>query len=115
MSEYTRRSNIVWNDHCKCVTCSTLKHWKEIHAGHFIHCSRGSLASYNPKNIHPQCNKCNTYLGGNLIEYTLFIQNTYGNETIDDLKAEKQTIMKRADFDRVIEELREKLMTYKII
>ena len=33
------------------------------------------------------------------------MQKKYGNEVIDELKVLKQTIMKRPDFDRVIEEL----------
>jgi hypothetical protein len=63
------------------------------------------LVSYDKRNIHTQCPGCNTYRGGKLIEYTLFIQENYGTETIDELKQLKHTIMKRADFDRVIEEL----------
>jgi 5-methylcytosine-specific restriction endonuclease McrA len=105
MSQYIRRSNIIAGGYNQCVTCKCLKPWKEMHAGHFIHASKGSLVSYDKRNIWPQCVKCNTYQGGRLIEYTLFIQENYGTETIDELKQLKQTIMKRADFDRVIEDL----------
>jgi hypothetical protein len=105
MSEKVRNYSSDYKGHCSCVTCGTTKHYKEMHAGHFIHASKGSLVSYDARNIHPQCPKCNTYQGGNLIEYTLFIQDKYGNHVIDELKALKQTIMKRPDFDRVIAEL----------
>jgi hypothetical protein len=105
MSQVIRRSNIIGDGYNKCITCGCLRHWKEMHAGHFLHASKGSLVSYDKRNIHPQCPGCNTYRGGKLIEYTLFIQENYGTETIDELRQLKQTIMKRADFDRIIGEL----------
>jgi len=109
MSEHVRKNrvdiHILGDGYCICVTCGTMKPYKEMHAGHFIHASKGSLVSYDDRNIHPQCPGCNTYRGGMLIEYTLFIQKTYGNETIDELKQMKNTIMKRADYEAVIERL----------
>ena len=105
MSEKVRSSNADFNGIVHCITCGTPKHWKEIHAGHFQHASKGSLVSYDDRNIHPQCAGCNTYRGGMLIEYTLFIQDKFGTEVIDELKQKKQTIMKRADLNEVIERL----------
>ena len=106
MSNHIRQSYSDDAGYVACVTCGITKQYKEMHAGHFIHASKGSLVSYDDRNIHPQCPKCNTYQGGNLIEYTLFIQDNYGAETIEELKQLKQTIMKRPDFDEVIERLR---------
>lgn len=105
MSLKTRSSNANFAGTVACVTCGSVLHWKEIHAGHFIHASKGSFVSYDDRNIHPQCCGCNTYRGGMLIEYTLFIQEKFGNEVIDELKQKKQTIMKRADLNEVIERL----------
>ena len=105
MSEYTRTSNIIGEGFNKCVTCGCLRHYKEMHAGHFIHASKGSLVSYDKRNIHPQCPGCNTYRGGMLIEYTLFIQESFGTEAVMELKQLKQSIMKRPDFMNVIERL----------
>ena len=106
MSEHIRTSYADDAGYVACVTCGNTKPYKEMHAGHFIHASKGSLVSYDDRNIAPQCPKCNTYQGGNLIEYTLFIQDKYGSKTIEELKQLKQTIMKRADFDEVIERLK---------
>jgi hypothetical protein len=106
MSEHVRTSNIIGDGFNKCVTCGCLRHYKEMHAGHFIHASKGSLVSYDPRNIHPQCAGCNTYRGGMLIEYTLFIQESYSTETVMELKQLKQSIMKRPDFMEVIERLK---------
>jgi hypothetical protein len=105
MSNHVRTSYADSSGYVSCVTCGSTKHYKEMHAGHFIHASKGSLVSYDDRNIHPQCPKCNTYQGGSLIEYTLFIQDKYGAETIEELKQLKQTIMKRADFEAIIERL----------
>jgi 5-methylcytosine-specific restriction endonuclease McrA len=105
MSEQVRTSKADSNGYVICVTCGSTKHYKEMHAGHFIHASKGSLVSYDKRNINVQCVKCNTYKGGNLIEYTLFMQKTHGNEIIEELRQLKQSIMKRADFEAVIERL----------
>jgi len=109
MSEHVRKNrvsvHILGDGCCECVTCGCVKPYKEMHAGHFIHASKGSLVSYDDRNIHPQCPKCNTYQGGNLIEYTLYIQKAYGDQTIEELKQLKHTIMKRADYEEVISRL----------
>lgn len=105
MSHKVRYSAADFNGFVSCVTCGTSRQVTEMHAGHFIHAPKGSFVSYDDRNIHPQCPGCNTYRGGMLIEYTLFIQDTYGKETIGELKLKKQTIMKRADFDEIIERL----------
>lgn len=105
MSHKVRYSNADFTGNVACVTCGKSNPVKEMHAGHFIHASKGSLVSYDDRNIHPQCPGCNTYRGGMLIDYTLFIQEKFGNGTIDELKHLKQAIMKRSDFDEVIAQL----------
>ena len=105
MSYKVRYSNIDFQGNVTCITCSKSNPVTEMHAGHFIHASKGSLVSYDDRNIHPQCPGCNTYRGGMLIEYTLFIQAEFGNDIIDELKKKKNTIMKRDDLNKVIEKL----------
>lgn len=88
-----------------CVTCNT--HAENYHAGHFIH-GKNSPTYFDPRNIHKQCAKCNLYLSGNMIEYTLFMLETYGQDVVDELKQpHKNFIWKRED-------LEEKLEYYKV-
>ncbi len=76
----------------RCVTCGREYHWRDGHAGHFI--KRQYLATrYDPRNAHFQDAYCNTYRGGALVEYTLYMIKRYGQEVIDELmKAKHQTV-----------------------
>ena len=78
--------------------------WQEGHAGHFI--KRQHLATrYDPRNCHFQDAFCNTYRGGALIEYTLYMQKRYGQEVVDELMRLKRTTVKysREQMEEMIE------------
>jgi hypothetical protein len=73
---------------CRCVTCGTVKHYKEMHAGHFID-GRNNSVLYNEDLVYPQCFHCNSKmpgcLGGNKVSYTIFMQKKgYTLQQIDD-------------------------------
>jgi hypothetical protein len=38
------------------------------------------------ENVHPQCNRCNTYLSGNVTEYERFIVKEYGEKVLETLR-----------------------------
>ena len=111
MSELTRRKGAGHDENVSCVTCGAYRHWTEMHAGHFVHCSKQSPLSYDERNIHSQCAKCNTYNHGSLIEYTLYITEKYGCDTIDELKSIKHSgiYLKRAELMALIEDLETKI------
>lgn len=70
-----------------CVTCGHRpESWKELQLGHFIH---SSSLDFELTNLHPQDIRCNHYLHGNLIKYTLFMQEKYGLKEIERLEALK--------------------------
>lgn len=79
-SQYIRRKYADSEGNCKCVTCDTTKHWKELHAGHFID-GRNNSVLYNEQLVHPQCFHCNSKmpgcLGGNKVAYTIFMATKY--------------------------------------
>lgn len=92
------------NGYARCVTCGREYTWQEGHAGHFI--KRQHLATrYDPRNCHFQDAYCNTYRGGALIEYTLYMQKRYGQAVIDELMELKRTTVKytRSDYEAMIE------------
>ena len=70
---------------CQCVTCPNRGHYKTFHAGHFIP-GRRMAVLFVEENVHPQCNRCNTYLSGNVTEYERFIVNTYGESVLESLR-----------------------------
>lgn len=98
------------DDFVQCVTCGTKKHWKEMQGGHFI--SRRWLATkLLEENIHPQCPCCNGPLRGNMIAYTLYMQDTYGREFVEELQKLKHEVKKytRAELEEIIRELKQRI------
>ncbi len=87
ISEYIRRKYSDDNGYCKCVTCETVKHYKQMQAGHFVPQAKGDGTRYIEENIHPQCYRCNINLGGFGAQYSQYMRDMYGQEKIDELLA----------------------------
>lgn len=91
ISEHIRQSSADKMGWGSCVTCGQNKHWKELHAGHYQHgltYAQGEDRFYVlEENLHPQCAGCNTFRGGMLDKYTLFMIDTYGREVVEELQA----------------------------
>lgn len=72
----------------RCCTCSTIKIWRYMDAGHFI--SRGMAGSsgvyFDERNSHAQCKPCNGFKGSKPIEYGEFMFEKYGQRVIDELR-----------------------------
>jgi len=73
-----------------CISCQK-KPLKE-NAGHFFNANNHWSVRFDERNIHLQCEHCNTYLSGNLIEYREHLINKIGITDFEDLsKTAKQT------------------------
>ena len=83
-SKYIRLSYADKNGNCTCVTCGSVKPYKEIHAGHFIP-KRNNAVMFEETNVHPQCPYCNLYMHGQGAKYYKFMLEKYGQEEIDRL------------------------------
>lgn len=93
------------NGICKCVTCGTEMYWKGqgMQMGHFANKGKGATAvRWIPHNTHPECFSCNCNSGPvrpsnlaqvSLIRYTKFMQDTYGQEIVDDLLSRKFSVI----------------------
>ena len=81
-SKYIRLKDADNNGYVKCVTCGSIKFWKEMQSGHYMH----NKCDYDDRNVHPQCIKCNKWLSGNGIEYERYMRNTYTENEIDMLR-----------------------------
>lgn len=83
-SIYIRQSKSV-NGMATCVTCGTVKPWREMQNGHFF--TRGRYGTrWNEDNCFPQDAACNVFLKGNYIKYTTFMIDQYGREFLDELE-----------------------------
>lgn len=81
-SKCVRLRAITDNEYVQCFTCSAVKKWTEMQAGHFKH---GKL-DFDPLNIHPQCQQCNGFKHGKLDVYGIKLAQTYGLKTVIDLE-----------------------------
>ena len=69
-----------------CVTCGTVRPWKEQQNGHYE--SRGHLPTrWLVDNCHVQDVACNVFKKGNYTEYAIYMVNRYGAGKLEELKA----------------------------
>jgi len=101
-SEYVRRSERGF-----CFTCGLKRHWKEQHAGHYIH---KDCLDFDPINIHCQCVRCNMYLSGNLGVYAERLISEYGEASVAELRVRSEQIKKFT-----IQELEDIINKYKVL
>ena len=72
-----------------CVTCETTKPIAEMDCGHFLPKSVYPGVRFVEENCHPQCIHCNRFNeAAAMIEFTRYMQLTYGDSFIDELKRE---------------------------
>ena len=110
MSKYIRAKAADENGIAECVTCGSRKPWKEQQAGHFIPKARGGSVYFLEENIHVQCDVCNRWNGGRLIEYTRYMQETYGPEIVDRLlEVSRETLHRKlSDYEAIEAEYKTK-------
>lgn len=110
-SEYIRR-----RDHGQCFTCSIIKDFREMHAGHYIpRTICGDVLYFSELNVHCQCPHCNKWMHGNLSEYARHLVLKYGAkvlEKINKIKKEKKTLS-FLDLQRMYDEYTLKLKNMK--
>ena len=82
-SEYIR-TRYAMGGMVRCVTCNTIKHWKEVDEGHF--CGRRHYSTrWHPTNVQVQCKSCNGFKAGENYLFGKYLDTTYGIGTADEL------------------------------
>ena len=90
----------------KCISCNK-KPLKE-NAGHFFNANNHWNVRFNEDNVHLQCEYCNTFLSGNLINYRTNLIAKIGIERYNELEAKSNVTRKFT-----VEELKEIIEEYK--
>ncbi len=86
----------------KCCTCGKVGHYKSMHAGHFQ--SRGHHGTrFDEKNVNMQCPHCNLWRDGAGPDYFRFMQDKYGDDVIDEIRANKLGKFFAWDLEELIE------------
>ena len=89
-----------------CISCGQKP--KKINAGHYFSAGGHSNVRFNELNVHLQCEKCNQFLSGNLLNYQIGIEKRIGGERLLQLHELAHVTKKWT-----IEELKEINETYK--
>jgi hypothetical protein len=100
-SRKIRKDASDWREYARCYTCDAYKPYKELQAGHFLH----SVLDYDPRNIHPQCTKCNHFQNGKLAVYATRLVKEYGPYILRDLEIEsghRGNKYSRAELEEII-------------
>ena len=96
-----------------CISCGRF-HEGQWHAGHYR--SRGAAINLalDPRNIHKQCQPCNTHLHGNAIAYRAGLIARYGVEYVEALESANGSLHLTAEeVDAIRDEYREKVKELK--
>ncbi len=109
-SEYIRRKDADKDGMVACYTCGTVKHYKTLHASHFIPKSVTGLSLYfEPMAVKPACYRCNINLSGNWLSFEKHLTQEYGIDAVNELKHRATTIVKDFDYPGQIMVYLEKL------
>jgi len=104
-SKYIRLRDRIQDEYCKCISCGSIHHWKDMHAGHFIG-RRHKGVKFNEKNVSAQCCKCNTYNSGEQWNFGKALEKKYGEGVIDELEVKKQLNKNMCDRFWYIEQIK---------
>lgn len=64
----------------ECISCGQKP--KKENAGHYFSAGGHSNVRFNEDNVHLQCEKCNQFLSGNLLNYQIGIEKRIGGERL---------------------------------
>jgi hypothetical protein len=92
VNDYLKIAQQVFNKYIRqrdtglnCISCN--KPCKKENAGHYYSQGGHSNVRFNEDNVHLQCEHCNTYLSGNLLNYQIEIKERIGAERLMNLQA----------------------------
>jgi hypothetical protein len=112
-SDYLKIAQQVFNRYIRkrdnglnCISCD--KPCKKENAGHYYSQGGHSNVRFNEDNVHLQCEHCNTYLSGNLLNYQIGIEKRIGSQKLMELQAIAHETKKWTK-----DELKELIATYK--
>jgi len=90
-----------------CISCGSYSK-QQYDAGHYRSVGAHHELRFNENNCHKQCRKCNSYWGGNLIEYRKGLINKIGIEEVEFLERNDHPPLKLT-----VEEIKENLSQFQ--
>jgi hypothetical protein len=107
------------NGYAQCVSCdpethASWHHWKDMDGGHFIPKGSSSYWALEIENVHPQCKGCNGFgmkHGSAEAWYTLWMEDYYGKDFVEQMLRDKRKIKKlyAADYREMLADFKEQI------
>ena len=93
-----------------CISCKNPTP-KKVNAGHYIASGKSKFLTFNEHNVHLQCEYCNTFLSGNLLEYRINLIEKIGIEKVEYLEENRHITKKylRSELLAIIEKYKKLL------
>lgn len=119
-SDYLKMAQQVFNSWIRmrdkgqmCISCGN-RPLKE-NAGHYFSSGGHSNVRYNEDNVHLQCEHCNTYLSGNLLNYQIGIEKRIGGERLLKLHsiAHAEKRWSKQELEEIIAKYKQKCKEWK--
>jgi len=112
-SDYLKLAQAAFNAYIRerdkdrsCISCGTYN--GKMNAGHYMSVGSTPELRFNEDNVHKQCERCNTFYSGNLINYRIELINRIGQERVN--------LLERKDLEPLkmtIDEIKELTKRYK--
>jgi len=113
LQDWLKETQTIFNKYVRlrdqglnCISCD--KPPKKRNCGHYFSSGGHSNVRFDEDNCHLQCEHCNTFLSGNLLNYQIGIQKKIGAQKLLELQ-ERAHVTKKWTID----ELKEIIQTYK--
>ena len=115
-SDYLKIAQQVFNCYIRkrdnglnCISCD--KPCKKENAGHYYSQGGHSNVRFSEENCHLQCEHCNTYLSGNLLNYQIGIEKRIGAQRLMELQGKAHEVKKwtKDELKEIIEIYKNKL------
>lgn len=79
-----------------CISCGRY-HQGQWHAGHYLSTGARPNLRFDERNVHKQCQPCNTHLSGNLVNYRMRLIAKIGLDQVEALEADHAPLKYSAD------------------
>lgn len=113
LQDWLKETQTIFNKYIRlrdmglnCISCGQPP--KKKNAGHYFSSGGHSNVRFDEDNVHLQCEHCNTFLSGNLLNYQIGIEKRIGADRLIELQARAHLTKKWT-----IEELKDLIKTYK--
>lgn len=112
-SQWIRIKDADDNGMVNCFTCGSHKHWKEMHAGHFMS-RRHHSTRWDETNVQVQCPKCNLFNQGEQYKFGRYLDQKFGEGTAHEVEYRSKVITKlsRVDYQEAIDNIKKKLKSF---